>query len=80
MKTKFHFKILKSDHKQSKKQFVNNKRFKNDHQNEIQLMTIVIVDSNQKKTRSTKNLSHIICYTCDKSKHYKSQCRNDDIN
>jgi hypothetical protein len=79
MKTKFHFKILKSDHKQSKKQFVNNKRFKNDHQNEIQLMTIVIVDSNQKKTHSTKNLFHIICYTCDKSRHYKSQCRSDDI-
>ncbi len=72
MKTKSHFKILKSDHKQSKKQFVNNKRFKNDHQNEIQLMTIIIVDSNQKKTRSTKNLFHIIYYTCDKSKHYKS--------
>jgi hypothetical protein len=31
MKTKFHFKILKSDHKQNKKQFANNKRFKNDH-------------------------------------------------
>jgi hypothetical protein len=71
MKTKSHFKILKSDHKQNKKQFVNNKRFKNDHQNEIQVMTIIIADSNQKKIRSTKNLSHIICYTCDKSKHYK---------
>jgi hypothetical protein len=35
MKTKFHLKNLKSDHKQNKKQFVNNKRFKNDHQNEI---------------------------------------------
>jgi hypothetical protein len=79
MKTNSHLKILKSDHKQSKKQFANNKRFKNDHQNEIQLMTIVIADSNQKKIRSTKNLSHIICYTCDKSRHYKSQCRNDDI-
>jgi hypothetical protein len=32
MKTKSHFKIQnKSDYKQSKKQFVNNKRFKNDH-------------------------------------------------
>jgi hypothetical protein len=72
MKTKSHFKILKSDHKQNKKQFANNKRFKNDNQNEIQLMTIVIIDSNQKKTRSTKNLFHIICYTCDKSRHYKS--------
>ncbi len=78
MKTKSHFKN-KSDHKQSKEQFVNNKRFRNDHQNEIQLMTIVTVDSNQKKIRSTKNLSHIICYTCDKSRHYKSQCRSDDI-
>jgi DNA-directed RNA polymerase beta subunit len=79
MKTKSHFKSLKSDHKQNKKQFANNKRFRNDHQDEIQLMTIVTADSNQKKTRSTKNLFHIICYTCDKSKHYKSQCRNDDI-
>ncbi len=79
MKTKSHLKISKSDHKQNKKQFINNKRFKNDHQNEIQLMTIVIADSNQKKTRSTKNLSYIICYTCDKSRHYKSQCRSDDI-
>ncbi len=79
MKTKSHLKILKSDHKQSKKQFANNKRFKNDHQNETQLMTTVIADSNQKKTCSTKNLSHIICYTCDKSRHYKSQCRSDDI-
>jgi hypothetical protein len=78
VKTKSHFKN-KSDHKQSKEQFVNNKRFRNDHQNETQLMTIVTADSNQKKTRSTKNLFHIICYTCDKSKHYKSQCRSDDI-
>jgi hypothetical protein len=72
MKTKFHFKTQnKSDHKQNKKQFVNNKCLKNDHQNEIQLMTIVIADSNQKKIRSTKNLFHIIYYTCDKSRHYK---------
>jgi hypothetical protein len=78
VKTKSHFKN-KSDHKQSKKQFVNNKRLRNDHQNETQLMTIVTTDSNQKKIRSTKNLSHIICYTCDKSRHYKSQCRSDDI-
>ncbi len=78
MKTKFHFKN-KFDHKQSKEQFVNNKRLRNNHQNEIQLMTIVTADSNQKKIRSTKNLSHIICYTCDKSRHYKSQCRSDDI-
>jgi hypothetical protein len=36
MKTKSHFKFQnKSDHKQNKEQFVNNKRFKNDHQNEI---------------------------------------------
>jgi hypothetical protein len=76
---KSHFKILKSDHKQNKEQFANNKRFKNDHQNEIQLMTIVIADFEQKKTRSAKNLSHIICYICDKAKHYKFQCRNDDI-
>jgi hypothetical protein len=78
MKTKSYLKN-KSDHKQSKKQFANNKRLRNDHQNEIQLMTIVTIDSNQKKTRSTKNLFHIICYTCDKSRHYKSQCRSDDI-
>ncbi len=80
VKTKSHLKFQnKSDHKQKKEQSVNNKRFKNDHQNEIQLMTIVTASSDQKKTRFTKNLSHIICYTCDKSKHYKSQCRNDDI-
>jgi hypothetical protein len=72
VKTKSHLKILKSDHKQSKEQFANNKRSKNDHQNEIQLMTIVIADFEQKKTRSTKNLSHIICYICDKVEHYKS--------
>jgi hypothetical protein len=34
MKAKSHFKN-KLDHKQSKKQFVNNKRLRNDHQNEI---------------------------------------------
>ncbi len=79
VKTKSHLKILKSDHKQNKEQFANNKRSKNDHQNEIQLMTIVTADSNQKKIRSTKNLFHIICYTCDKSRHYKSQCRSCDI-
>ncbi len=78
MKTKFHFKN-KFDHKQNKEQFINNKRLRNDHQNETQLMIIVTVDSNQKKIRSTKNLFHIICYTCDKSRHYKSQCRSDDI-
>jgi hypothetical protein len=79
VKTKSHLKISKSDHKQSKEQFANNKRLRNDHQNETQLVTAVTADSNQKKTRSTKNLSHIICYTYDKSKHYKSQCRNDVI-
>jgi GTPase involved in cell partitioning and DNA repair len=80
MKTKSQFKTQnKFDYKQSKEQFVNNKRLKNDHQNEIQLMTIITIDSNQKKIRSTKNLFHIICYTCDKSRHYKSQCRSDDI-
>ncbi len=80
MKTKSHLKIQnKSNHKQNQKQFVNNKRFKNDYQNEIQLIIIVIIDFNQKKTRSTKNLFHIICYTCDKSRYYKFQCRNDDI-
>jgi hypothetical protein len=78
MKTKSHFKN-KFDHKQNKEQFVNNKRLRNNHQNETQLMTIVTVDSNQKKIRSTKNLFHIICYTCDKSRQYKSQCRSDDI-
>jgi hypothetical protein len=78
MKTKSHFKN-KSDHKQNKEQFVNNKRLRNDHQNEIQLMKIVTTDSNQKKIRSTKNLFHIICYTCDKSRHYKFQCHSDDI-
>jgi hypothetical protein len=80
MKTKSHFKSQnKFDHKQKKKQFVNNKRFKNDHQNETQLIIIIIANSDQKKIRSTKNLSHIICYTCDKSRHYKFQCRSDDI-
>jgi hypothetical protein len=79
VETKFHLKILKFDHKQNKKQFANNKRFKNDHQNEIQLMIIVTADFEQKKARSAKNLSHIICYICDKAEHYKSQCRNDDI-
>jgi hypothetical protein len=80
VKTKSHFKSQnKSDHKQKKEQSANNKRSKNDHQNEIQLMTIVITSSDQKKTCSTKNLFHIICYTCDKSRHYKFQCRSDDI-
>jgi hypothetical protein len=80
MKTKSHFKSQnKFDHKQRKEQSVNNKSFKNNHQNEIQLMTIVITSSDQKKIRSTKNLFHIICYTCDKSRHYKFQCRSDDI-
>jgi hypothetical protein len=80
VKTKSHLKSQnKSDHKQSKEQFANNKRLRNDHQNETQLMTIVTTDSNQKKTRSTKNFFHIICYTCDKSRHYKFQCRSDDI-
>jgi hypothetical protein len=71
IETKFHLKTLKFDHKQNKEQFVNNKRFKNDHQNETQLMTIVTADFEQKKARSAKNLSHIICYICDKAEHYK---------
>jgi hypothetical protein len=58
MKTKSHFKILKFDHKQNKKQFVNNKRFKNDHQNETQLMIIVTADLNKKKLVRRK-----ICFT-----------------
>jgi hypothetical protein len=46
MKTKSHLKSQnKFDHKQKKEQSVNNKRLKNDHQNEIQLMTIVIASS-----------------------------------
>ncbi len=79
MKTKSHLKTLKSDHKQSKKQFANNKRLRNENFDDTQLMTVVIADSEQKKARSMKNLSHIICYICDKAEHYKFQCRNDDI-
>jgi hypothetical protein len=50
MKTKSHLKSQnKSDHKQKKKQSANNKRFKNDYQNEIQLITIVTANFDQKK-------------------------------
>jgi hypothetical protein len=69
----------KSKSKQSSKFHVNNKRLRNENLDDMQLMTVVIADSEQKKARSAKNLSHIICYTCDKAKHYKSQCRSDDI-
>jgi hypothetical protein len=69
----------KSKSKQSRRFHANNKRLRNENFDDTQLMTIVIADSEQKKARSTKNLSHIICYICDKAKHYKSQCRNDDI-
>ncbi len=69
----------KSKSKQSRKFHINNKRLRNENLDDMQLMTIVIADSEQKKARSAKNLSHIICYTCDKAEHYKSQCRNDDI-
>jgi hypothetical protein len=69
----------KSKSKQSRKFHANNKRLRNENSDDMQLMTVVIADSKQKKARSTKNLSHIICYTCDKAEHYKSQCRSDDI-
>jgi hypothetical protein len=49
MKIKSHLKTQnKSDHKQNKKQIFNNQLLKNDHQNKIQSMIIIIVDSNQK--------------------------------
>jgi hypothetical protein len=77
---KSHFKSQnKSKSKQKWKFHANNKRLRNENSDDMQLMTIVIADSKQKKTRSAKNLSHIICYICDKAEHYKSQCRNDDI-
>jgi hypothetical protein len=65
--------------KQNWRFHANNKRLRNENLDDTQLMTIVIADSKQKKARSAKNLSHIICYICDKAKHYKSQCRNDDL-
>ncbi len=75
---------LKSQNKSKSKQnrefhANNNKRLRNENFDDTQLMTVVIADSEQKKARSAKNLSHIICYICDKAKHYKSQCRSDDI-
>jgi hypothetical protein len=69
----------KSKSKQNREFHANNKRLRNENSDDTQLMTIVIADSKQKKARSAKNLSHIICYTCDKAEHYKSQCRSDDI-
>jgi hypothetical protein len=69
----------RSKSKQNREFHANNKRLRNENSDEIQLVTAVIADSNQKKIRSTKNLFHIICYTCDKPRHYKSQCRSDDI-
>ncbi len=77
---KFHLKSQnKSKSKQNRKFHANNKRLRNENLDDMQLMTIVIADSKQKKTRSAKNLSHIICYTCDKAEHYKSQCRSDEF-
>ncbi len=61
----------KSESKQSRRFYANNKRFKNENLDDMQLTTVVIADSEQRKARSAKNLSHIICYTCDKAKHYK---------
>jgi hypothetical protein len=69
----------KLKNKQNRRFHVNNKRFRNENFDDTQLMTIVIADSKQKKTRSAKNLSHIVCYICDKAEHYKFQCRSDDI-
>jgi hypothetical protein len=69
----------KSKSKQNRKFHANNKRFRNENFDDMQLMIIVIADSKQKKARLAKNLSHIICYICDKAKHYKLQCRSDDI-
>jgi hypothetical protein len=69
----------KLKNKQNRRFHAKNKRLRNENSDDTQLMTIVIADSEQKKTRSAKNLSHIICYICDKVKHYKFQCRNDDI-
>jgi hypothetical protein len=69
----------KSKSKKSRRFHANNKRLRNENSDDMQLMTVVIADSEQKKARSAKNLSHIICYTCDKAEHYKSQCRSDDI-
>jgi hypothetical protein len=69
----------KLKNKQNREFHVNNKRFRNENFDDTQLITIVIAYSKKKKARSAKNLSHIICYICDKAEHYKSQCRNDDI-
>jgi hypothetical protein len=70
---KFHLKSQnKSKSKQNRRFHANNKRFRNENFDDMQLMTIIIADSEQKKTRSTKNLSHIIYYICDKAEHYKS--------
>ncbi len=69
----------KSESKQTRRFHANNKRLRNENSDDMQLMTAIIADSEQKKARSAKNLSHIICYTCDKAEHYKSQCRSDDI-
>jgi hypothetical protein len=69
---KSHFKSQnKSNNKQNRKFHANNKRFRNKNSDDMQLMTAIIADSKQKKARSAKNLSHIICYTCDKAEHYK---------
>jgi hypothetical protein len=70
----------KSKSKQNREFHANNKRLRNENSDDMQLMTAIIADSEQKKARSAKNLSHIICYICDKAEHYKFQCRSDDIN
>ncbi len=69
----------KSKSKQNRKFHANNKRLKNENSDDMQLMTAIIAESEQKKARSAKKLSHIICYTCDKAEHYKFQCRSDEI-
>ncbi len=61
----------KLKNKQSRRFHVNNKRLRNENLDDTQLMIIVIADSKQKKARSAKNLSYIICYICDKTEHYK---------
>jgi hypothetical protein len=63
----------KSESKQNREFHANNKRLRNENSDDMQLMTVVIADSEQKKARSAKDLSHIVCYTCDKAGHYKPQ-------